>query len=94
MAKKHLLYIHSEQFRDEKNKSQLVNRLLEEHYSAGSLRKAPEVPPVFQEEPRVVQTESPLELKAAGLQKRTGVEHYVDRGSIYAIIDGQPKLVQ
>lgn len=33
MAKKHLLYIHSERFNDEKEKSGLVNMLLEKHYA-------------------------------------------------------------
>lgn len=33
MAKKYLLYIHNDKFSEEKEKSKLVNELLEQHYN-------------------------------------------------------------
>jgi len=35
MSKKYLLYIHHPNFQQEKKKSDLVNRLLDEHYNSG-----------------------------------------------------------
>lgn len=47
MAKKYLLYIHDERFDSEPKKSELVNRLLAEHYSLPPLRDKPlGIPPV------------------------------------------------
>lgn len=41
MAKKYLLYIHDERFDSEKQKSALINRLLETHYDIKDLEGDP-----------------------------------------------------